>query len=579
MTSAALLGMVVLAAPGMARSQGDVEQHAGPRDSADVRRDAERAARRFEQVRLRLLPNVPSSSTSGPGDIVIGRYFYGAGKADDLDPPPAEPPEIAEARRSLLATLDSAARAAPGDAWVRSRLTWYSIEAGDTAAAIAAARDCRDDEVTWWCDALLGLTLHAAHRFAEAEHAFDRALVAMPDSTRCRWTDVTPLLDGDAEELIGRAPCGQRDSANARLWWLADPLHSVDGNELRSEHFARLTFAVLHERWRPSHPFRWGNDMREMVLRYAWPVAWSRDRTRERSPTMAGYSMALTGHEPSPAYDYFPEARAIISPYEADSSDWRLRRPRATTHYAHPFAAPMRPLRHQFARLRRGDSMLVVAAWSAIDDTLFAQGIDRVALVLSRDDGRVREVARSDTSGPRGVLIRLMPLKDQFASLELFASQSRAAARARAGLRALHFANGVAMSDILLLAPGPTPRTFDDVLRRLLPDGQLPDERQVTLYWELYGVDLEEAPHVSVAVSRVRASFGRRLAERLGLRDEPRTIAMQWATDAPAAPRAAGSVTLDLRDRPAGTWRVSVTVTDASGRAATATRDLLIQNR
>jgi hypothetical protein len=319
--------------------------------------------------------------------------------------------------------------------------------------------------------------------------------------------------------------------------------------------------------------------MREMVLRYAWPIAWSRDRARERSPTMAGYSMALTGHEPSPAYDYFPEAPAIASPYEADSSHWRLRRDRATSHYAHPFAAPMRPLRHQFARLRRGDSLLVVAAWSAIDDTLFADGIARATLVLSRDDGRVHDVIRSDTSGPRGVLTRLTPMADQLASLELFAAKSRAAARARTGLRALHLTNGVAMSDILLLAPGPEPRTFDDVLRRLLPDGHLPDERQVTLYWELYGIRLEEAPRVSVAVSRVRTSFGRRLAEHLRLREVPQTIEMHWATDAPAAPVAAGSVTLDLRDRPSGTWRVSVTVADSSGRAATATRDLVIENR
>lgn len=575
--AAAIAAVLAVTALPQARAQGDAAQLTVTRDSAEVRRDAERAAERFERLRLRRLPDVPSSGTSGPGDIVIGRYFYAAGEADDLDPPPAEPREIGEARRSLLATLDSAARATPGDAWVRSRLTWYSVEAGDTAAAIAAARECRDDDVTWWCDALLGLTLHAAHRFGEAERAFDRALVAMPDSTRGRWTDVTPLIDGDAEKLIERAPREQRDGVIARLWWLADPLHSVDGNELRSEYLARLTFTVLHERWRPSHPFRWGSAMREMVLRYAWPVAWSRDRSRERSPTMGGYSMALTGHEPSPAYDYFPEAPAIASPYAADSSHWRLRRPRATSHYAHPFAAPMRPLRHQLARLLRGDSLLVVAAWSAMDDTLFADGIARAALVLSRDDGRVHDAIRSDTSGPRGVLTRLTAMEDQLASLELFAARSRAAARARVGLRALHLANGVAMSDLLLLAPGPAPHTFDDVLRRLLPDGRLPDERQVTLYWELYGVAIDDVPRVSVAVSRVRTSFGRRLAERLGLKEEPQTIEMQWATDAPAATRAAASVTLDLRDRPSGTWRVSVTVTDTLGRSVTSTRDLVIR--
>jgi tetratricopeptide (TPR) repeat protein len=543
-----------------------------------VRRDAERATRRFEQTRLRLLPNV-SAPSGGPGDIIIGRYRYLASQADEVRSLPTEPPEIAEARRSLLATLDSASRVAPGDAWVRSRLVWYAIEAGDTTAAIAASHECRDAEVAWWCDALLGLALHAAHRFAEAENAFERALVAMPDSTRCRWTDLTPLLDGDAEDLLDGVPCERRDRVSARVWWLADPLHSIEGNELRSEHFARHAFAVLHDRWRASHPMDWGRDMREMTVRYAWPVAWSRDRSRERSATSPGSWMALYGHEPVPAYDFFPEAAAIASPYDADSSHWRLQRERATSHYAHPFAAPMRPLRHQFARLRRGDSLLIVAAWTAPNDTFFAGGIARAALVLSRDDGRVRDVIRSDAPGARGLLTHLAPVEDQVASLELFAARSRAAARARAGLRALHFTNGVAMSDILLLAPGPAPRSFDEVLHRVLPDGRLPDDRQVTLYWELYGIDLEKAPRVSIAVSRVRASFGRRLAERLGLKEEPQAIEMQWATDAPAATRAAGSVTLDLRDRPSGIWRVSVTVTEPSGKAATATRDLMIESR
>jgi hypothetical protein len=204
--AAALLG--TFAVPGRADPQGDatLASQAVVAESAAVRRTAERAARTFEQRRLRLLPNVPSS-TGGPGDVIVGRYRYAAGEADDLKPPPAEPPEIGDARRSLLQALAAAARAMPQDAWVRSRLVWYAIEAGDTAAAVSAARGCQDQEVPWWCSALLGLALHAAHDFAHAERAFDQALLAMPDSTRCRWTDVSVLLDGDSERLFARRPC------------------------------------------------------------------------------------------------------------------------------------------------------------------------------------------------------------------------------------------------------------------------------------------------------------------------------------------------------------------------------------
>ncbi|MGQ0715256.1 MAG: hypothetical protein ACT4PJ_16275 [Gemmatimonadaceae bacterium] len=575
-SAVALLATIPLGLPLSAHGQGDASPRAVSADSATVRRDAERSARRFEQRRLTLLPNIPSS-VGGTGDIIIGRYRYAAGEADDTKPPPAEPVEIAELRRSLLATLGSAVRVAPADAWLRSRFVWYSIEAGDTTAAVEAARECRDDEVTWWCDALLGLALHVSHKFVPAEESFRRALATMPDSTRCRWTDVESLLDGDAENLIERTPCDERRALNERLWWLADPLHSIDGNELRSEHFARRAFAVLHDRWRASHPLGWGNDMREIVVRYAWPVAWSRDRMDERSPTQGGFSMALTGHEPNPAYDFFPDADALESPYDASDGNWHLRRPRASAHYAHPFAAPLRSVRHQIAQLRRGDSLLVVAAWDATDDTLFSDGVARAALVLSRDDGRYRELVRSDTSGSRGVLTVRAPIRDHLASLELFAAKSRAAARARSGLRGARFTDDIAVSDILLLSPGERPRTFDEVLQRLLPDGRLGENRQVTLYWEIYGVAIE-APRVTVTVSRVRASFGRRLAERLGLRDEPQTVEMHWETDAPASHSTAGSVTLDLRDRPTGTWRISVSVTAAGRTAAGTSRNIVIED-
>lgn len=573
------LAVAVLALPLRAHAQGDVTPADRPTAvEVAAKRSAERAVRSFEQRRMRLLPNVPSSF-GGSGDIIIGRYRYAAGEADDLTPPPAEPPEITELRRSLLRTLDSALRTAPTDAWIRSRLVWYAIEGGDTALAVSAADGCQDDELPWWCDALLGLALHASHDFLGGERAFDRALSAMPDSTRCRWTDVGILLDGDAEGLVERRPCEDRAALDARLWWLADPFHSVEGNELRSEHFARQTFAVLHDRWRASHPLGWGSDMREIILRYAWPVAWSRDRTRERSPTQAGYFLAITGHEPNPAYDFFPDAAALESPFDASDASWRPKRSRATTHYAHPRAAPLQPLRHQIARFRRGDSLLIVGAWNATSDTLFNRTPGRVALIISSGDGRAPRMAISESGASRGALMLIAPNADYLASLELFAGNSRAAARARRGLRASAPAAELAVSDILLLEPGEQPRTLPEAVQRLLPDEELDAEARVTLYWEVYGLLPETPPRVTVSVSRVRASRARRLAEKLGLRDEPQTVEMQWETDAVPAATAVGSVTLDLRDRSSGTWRVSITVTAPDGAKATAHRDLILGSR
>ena len=171
------------------------------------------------------------------------------------------------------------------------------------------------------------------------------------------------------------------------------------------------------------------------------------------------------------------------------------------------------------------------------------------------------------------------PRAEYLASLELFAGNSRAAARAREGLRSASLVNGLAVSDILLLTPGELPRTLEEALTRLLPDGHLGAERRVTLYWEVYGSGDAVLPRVAVTVSRVRASRVRRLAEKLGLRDEPQTVEMAWETDVPLGRAATGGITLDLRDRPAGTWRVSVTIIGPGGATASTARDLVLGGR
>jgi hypothetical protein len=111
-------------------------------------------------------------------------------------------------------------------------------------------------------------------------------------------------------------------------------------------------------------------------------------------------------------------------------------------------------------------------------------------------------------------------------------------------------------------------------VQRLLPDGELDANRRVMLYWEVYGLGSAMPPRVIVSVSRLRAPRARRLAEKIGLRDEPQTVEMGWETDAPAG---SGSVTLDLRDRPAGTWRVSITVALPDGTVASADRELVLR--
>lgn len=291
---------------------------------------------------------------------------------------------------------------------------------------------------------------------------------------------------------------------------------------------------------------------------------------------MPGFSFAITGHEPNPGYDYQPSREAVEAPYELVDGDWDLTRVRGTSHYAHPGAGPVVALSAQFARFVRGDSLLIIAAWDARNDTLLRDGA-RAALALSREAGRTRYVTGADSTASHGLLRLRVPRGDYVASLELFAPP-RGAARARLGLRDL--AAQPAISDILVLEAGETARTLDAALGSVRPHTRLrEDEHRVTLYWEIYGVDVSSEARMNMTIDRVRASRARRLAEVLRVAERPQPIAMQWETDAPATQRAAGSVTVDLSDRTPGTWRITIEVTDAAGRTAVATRDLTVGGR
>jgi hypothetical protein len=73
----------------------------------------------------------------------------------------------------------------------------------------------------WWCDALLGLSLHVAGRIPEAERAFDAALAAMPREIRCAWgEELTHVLSGSlqreyAERAATRERCWSGDSGGS----------------------------------------------------------------------------------------------------------------------------------------------------------------------------------------------------------------------------------------------------------------------------------------------------------------------------------------------------------------------------
>jgi hypothetical protein len=199
------------------------------RDSAEARRRALRAQTRFEQVRRY---NLPLQYTSGGQscDARIGRFC----QWNEEDPkPPKEPNPIREAREVLIKTLEAEAARSPGDDWIAGQRIRYLLEAGRDSAAVKAAEECGGTQ--WWCDALRGLALHEAGAYAASDTAFASALAAMPERERCRWTDMTMLLDERQRKRYGKVGCGRREALATRQWWLADTFFAVPVNDRQTE--------------------------------------------------------------------------------------------------------------------------------------------------------------------------------------------------------------------------------------------------------------------------------------------------------------------------------------------------------
>src|SRR5512146_921158 len=525
-------------------------------DSAALLSHARRAQADFERTRLFLLP--AGFAHSGERcDARIGRFCYWSDGADSRVPP--EPARIGVARTRLLAVLDSAAQAAPGDGGVVGQQVRYLLEAGRALDAAIAAQDCR--AAAWWCAALEGLAWHGAGDTEAAERLFQAALDLMPEDERCRWTDLSDLLEEPLRRRYRALSCNERSAFETRVWWLAQPLWSRAGNDRRTEHYARLTLARLLEHARSPYGL-WGDDERELTVRYGWPLAWERD---DGSVGSMREPVAI-GHEPEPSYHFVPDARTFdaLSPGDEPSAQG-IELQAALERYAPAYAARFSVLEPEFATFRRGESTLVVAGYDVSEDTLYRRASREAALVLARDEWSSPVVVRR---------VAEAPWQAAMLSLELRAPEAGAAARVRERPPALSPAAGaVTLSGILLFEPADSlPEGLAVALTR--PHiGGITRGARIGLYWEAYGLAPGEDIATAVTVTPERNGWLRRVAATLRLAPRQGSVRVEWREGARLEQgRAPRALVLDLAGLAAGRYRIDIAVSAAGRAEATSSR-------
>ncbi len=464
-------------------------------DSAVLVRQARKAQADFEWIHRMRLPFV----VAPPGracDERIGRFCYWYDDTE-ADLPP-EPQSIGVARERLIKMLEDMARTVPGDAWVAGQRVRYLVEAGRTEQALAGTHACR--AVHWWCQALEGFARHAAGDFGGADSVYRAALEHMPVAERCRWTDVSRLLEERTRRAYQRLGCGKREAWEARLWWQAQPMLARAGNDRRTEHFARVTMARLLAHAASPNGIAGGDDLTELIVRYGWPVSWAQGGG-------AAADRVVVGHDRQPSYHFLPDAPAFDDTTIGPSDDATIAPLRPRERYAPPYVETFSMLDPEFAAFRRGDSTLVVASYDLAPDSLFRDGTREAALVLARDERTPPVVERRAAAEPAGVLVVVAPWEPRLASLEVWAPARRHAARARIGRR-VAAGTGAGLSDLLVFQPWDSlPQDLAAVLPRLRGSTAVPRGSRIGLYWEVYGVPTSGAA-LATSVSVVPDHIG-----------------------------------------------------------------------
>lgn len=557
--SRGLILVFAVAAPVVAEAQPK-------KDSVEARRKASGAQARFELVRRQNLPL--SYAGGGECDARIGRFCQWNNEYDTIEA--KQPRVIRRAREGLIASLDSAAKRSPRDGWITGQRVRYLIESRNDTAALRVARECR--AAAWWCAALEGLALHEGLNGDAADSAFARALALMPEAERCRWTNMTPILDYSLQRRFRKVGCGKNEQIAERVWWLADPFWSVPGNDRRTEHYARHTMAKIQEPARNAYNLSWSNDLREIVVRYGWARYWTRGPGNGLEPTNG----PISGHEATPNYHFIPVS---MSADTTPGVKFDLGLDASSERYSPVIARRVFEIDPQVAVFRRGDSSRVVVAYDVTARPEFDSTEVFGALVIARDE-RSPVYQSTDSADRRGALSTVVDSRPQFMSLEVLNPANRRAAAWKRSLLPLkpYKAGAVSLSDPLLFEPSDAEIGDLESAMRTALGGNSVRRGKVGIYWETYGLArTDSAQPVSLTLTRVQVGTLRRIGESIGLASRTSPLTIRWNQMMSLGSVTSRSVVLDLSLIPKGRYLLKIDAGPESRIAATSSRIIEIQ--
>lgn len=518
----------------------------------------------FERFRVTNLPPFRGGRSGNNCDERVGNWCYWY---DENTKPALEPQPIAQRRLQLTRFLDSLAVLDPDEPWILGQRVRYHFEDQRPADALKAAQSCATG--TWWCDVMVGFSLHMLGEYVTADSVYAHALTKMLARDACAWNDLSMLLDQDAQQTYKRFSCEdpKRKEFEQRAWWYARTLYLMHGNDSRTEHYARLTMALMLKDAATPHQNGFTDDERELMLRFGISTSWAKGPA---SDPRDRFSFSIVSHEPVPAYRYIPAGFVLNNPAISDSADWRLQLPPVMGRYAPPYAKIFKPLEHQKAMFRRGDTALVVVSYDAQALTDLQQTTVEAALTVSPGDKPREYQTRKSGGAADGILTVKAPWGPLVMSVEVAAPAKSAVARARYGMSPPYaVGTRMSLSDLLFYQPyGTFPKNAEEAIPHALPTERVLASDKLGVFWEAYGTDpAGEKMQISLTVVRELVDdpgFLRRQARSLRLAREVTPVSVivtdMSAFGARLSPRA---LELDISTLPKGAYIVQLEVSVA----------------
>ncbi len=494
-------------------------------------------------------------------------------------------------------------------------------EADEVARRLTAAAP--DSGRAW---ALAGLAFARLNRWADAQAAFDTAMIRMTPAQRGPYANLAPILKSIDQVRFEEMEPEQQRGLNALYWALSQPLFLRDLNEPRVEFWARLTY--VDHRWSDrARGYRgWESDRGSVFLRYGPPDIWAsfgRGRGQQLDRTTGGGDPlgSLEGERNQIAWVYTgSELRFLFSltpgftraNFAGDfRSFYREARNLFPVRFDNvPTVAEMDTVLVQFAQFRgEGDASTELGVYTFMPIGRMARGIDAQQMQLTTAaiirDGRMRDVQRDrrDETIPggdpeqverRSFRFELQP-GSYLLRVEALLAEAKRAARSTSVLDVRPYGTDSLMLSDLLLAERVAPH--DSSFTRwtdffVLPSaGRIGSESSVGLLWEIYNLQPDSTGTARYTVDLLftvrqveRHGFMARIlggiGDAVGLSAQgDEEVALAYDREAVTLPGGlqVEYLTVELQDAPKGLYGIYLTVTDhVSGQTITARRQFVV---